>query len=59
MYSYKKHISNAMQEVIDITTKRRKIQEKHNKANNITPTTIFSKIKELTMTKKTSLKLEK
>ncbi|EKD66241.1 MAG: hypothetical protein ACD_49C00057G0001 [uncultured bacterium (gcode 4)] len=59
MYSYKKTISKAMQEVIDITTKRRKIQEEHNKANNITPTTIFSKIKELTMTKKTSYKLEK
>ena len=59
MYSYKKNISNAMKEVIDITTKRRKIQEEHNKTNNITPTTIFSKIKELTMTKKTSYKLEK
>nr|WP_244948647.1 hypothetical protein [Campylobacter mucosalis] len=33
-----KKITNSMQEAIDITTQRRKIQDEYNKANSITPT---------------------
>jgi excinuclease UvrABC helicase subunit UvrB len=36
-----------MEEVIEITTNRRKLQEDYNTKNNIIPTTILSKIKEL------------
>jgi len=54
MYSQNKRISQAMKEVMDITIKRRKLQEEYNKKNNIIPTTIYSKIKELSITKKAS-----
>ncbi len=46
MYSYNKKVSKSMKEVIDITNKRRVLREKYNKKNNITPTTIYSKIKD-------------
>jgi excinuclease ABC subunit B len=46
MYSYNKKVSKSMKEVIDITNKRRVLQEEYNKKNNITPTTIYSKIKD-------------
>lgn len=59
MYSYKKTISDSMRKVIEVTEKRRKLQEEYNIANNITPTTIFSKIKDLAMTWKKSYTLEK
>jgi len=47
MYSYQKQLSKAMEEAIDITAKRRKIQEEYNTKHNITPTTIISSIKEI------------
>ncbi len=52
MYSHKKAISRSMQEVIDITARRRKLQDDYNKSHWITPKTVFSKIKELAMTQK-------
>ncbi|MBP8016582.1 excinuclease ABC subunit UvrB [Candidatus Gracilibacteria bacterium] len=54
MYSQNKKISLAMKEVMDITIKRRKLQEEYNKKNNVIPATIYSKIKELSITKKAS-----
>lgn len=36
-----------MQETMDITARRRKIQIEYNKKHNITPTTIISSIKDL------------
>ncbi|MDD2487750.1 MAG: excinuclease ABC subunit UvrB [Candidatus Gracilibacteria bacterium] len=59
MYSYKKKISAAMQEVIEITIKRRKLQEDYNSEHGIIPSTIFSKIKELAMTGKKNYTIEK
>ncbi|EKE27168.1 MAG: hypothetical protein ACD_4C00014G0004 [uncultured bacterium (gcode 4)] len=59
MYSYKKKISDAMQQVLDITLKRRKLQDEYNKTHGITPTTIFSSIKELAMTWKKDYTIEK
>jgi excinuclease ABC subunit B len=47
MYSQNKKISQAMKEVMDITFKRRKLQEDYNVKHNITPKTIISKIKEI------------
>jgi len=48
-----------MEEVIDITAKRRKLQDEYNKKHNIEPKTVLSKIKELAMTGKKSYTLEK
>ena len=59
MYSHWARLSHSMEEVIDITVKRRKFQEDYNKANNIEPSTILSKIKELWMTGKKSYTIEK
>lgn len=59
MYSHWCRISQAMQEVIDITDKRRKYQQDYNEMHSITPTTVFSKIKELWMTGKKSYTKEK
>lgn len=59
MYSHGWKISNAMAEVIDITAKRRKLQEEYNTKHWITPTTIFSSIKELWISNKKDIKLEK
>ena len=50
MYSYKKKISDAMAQVMEITAKRRILQNQYNIDHDITPTTIFSKIKDLAMT---------
>lgn len=44
LYADKK--TNSMQKAIKETNRRRKIQEKHNQKNNITPKTIFKKIPE-------------
>ena len=41
-----------MQETIDITNDRRKIQDSHNKKHGITPTTIYSTIKDMGIPKK-------
>lgn len=46
-YSYEWQISRSMQETMDITAKRRKIQIAYNEKHNITPTTIISSIKDL------------
>ena len=59
MYSHGARLSRAMEEVIEITKNRRKLQDDYNKLHNIEPTTILSKIKELAMTGKKSYTLEK
>jgi excinuclease ABC subunit B len=59
MYSYNKKISQSMKEVIDITNKRRFLQEEYNKKNNIIPTTIFSKIKDFWIWNKINLNEKK
>jgi len=59
MYSHWWKISNAMAEVIEITKNRRKLQDDYNKAHNITPTTIFSSIKDFWISSKKEIKLEK
>jgi excinuclease ABC subunit B len=46
-YSYEGQISRSMQETIDITARRRKIQIAYNEKHGITPTTIISSIKDL------------
>lgn len=46
-YSYEGQVSRSMQETMDITARRRKIQIEYNKKHNITPTTIISSIKDL------------
>lgn len=46
-YSYEGQMSRSMQETMDITARRRKIQIEYNKKHNITPTTIISSIKDL------------
>lgn len=45
MYSEKSKISQAMQDAIDITNARRKVQNQYNIDHNITPQNIISKIK--------------
>ena len=40
-------ISNAMRKAIDLTYYRRNLQDKHNKKHGITPTTIYSTIKDI------------
>lgn len=40
-------ISNAMKKAIELTYYRRGIQQEHNEKNNITPTTVFSSIKDI------------
>lgn len=50
MYSHNKNISRSMQEVIEITDKRRTLQNDYNIKHWITPKTVFSKIKDLAMT---------
>ena len=44
---YGDKITDSMQEAIDETTRRRKIQEEYNKKNNITPQTIKKDIREV------------
>jgi len=46
-YSYEWQISRSMQETMDITSKRRKIQIDYNEKHGMTPTTIISSIKDL------------
>lgn len=46
-YSYEGQISRSMQETMDITARRRKVQIDYNKKHWITPTTIISSIKDL------------
>lgn len=46
-YSYEGQVSRSMQETMDITARRRKIQIEYNKKHSITPTTIISSIKDL------------
>lgn len=46
-YSYEGQVSRSMQETMDITARRRKIQIEYNKKHHITPTTIISSIKDL------------
>lgn len=46
-YSYQGQTSRSMQETMDITARRRKIQMGYNKKHNITPKTIISSIKDL------------
>ncbi|WP_169764388.1 excinuclease ABC subunit UvrB [Campylobacter mucosalis] len=41
-----KKVTNSMQEAIDITTQRRKIQDEYNKANGITPTSASRNIED-------------
>ena len=48
-----------MAQVIEITRARRILQDQYNKDHGITPTTIFSKIKDLAMTGKKDYSLEK
>jgi len=45
MYSEKSKISAAMQDAIDITNARRKVQNQYNIDHNITPQNIISTIK--------------
>ena len=44
---YGDHITDSMQQAIDETTRRRKIQEKYNEENGITPKTIIKEIREV------------
>lgn len=46
-YSYEWQISRSMQETMDITARRRKVQIDYNTKHGITPTTIISSIKDL------------
>ncbi len=46
-YSHEGQISRSMQETIDITQKRRRIQIEYNTKHGITPTTVISSIKDL------------
>lgn len=46
-YSYEWQISRSMQETMDITSQRRKVQIDYNEKHGITPTTIISSIKDL------------
>lgn len=46
-YSHEWVISRSMQETMDITARRRKIQIEYNEKHSITPTTIISSIKDL------------
>jgi len=43
---FAKRVTDSMQFAIDTTTKRRKIQEEHNKKNGITPTTTIRRLDE-------------
>jgi len=52
LYSHGKQISRSMQEAIDITNRRRTVQDDYNKKHGITPTTIISSIKDLGIKKK-------
>lgn len=47
MYSYQKQISPSMQETIDITARRRSLQQAYNTKHNITPKTVISSIKDI------------
>ena len=44
---YANKITGSMQRAIEKTTARREIQEAHNKEHGITPTTVFSEIKDI------------
>ena len=44
---YAEKISEAMQNAIEETNRRRTIQENYNKENNITPTTIIKEVREV------------
>jgi excinuclease ABC subunit B len=44
LYSLNKKITNSMQSAIDITNRRREIQDRYNKEHNITPKTIKRKL---------------
>jgi len=50
-------ISNAMKKAIDLTYYRRDLQIAHNKKNWITPTTVYSSIKEVAVAKKGNSKV--
>lgn len=49
MYSHQKKISAAMEEAIGETNRRREIQHAYNVEHGITPTTVISSIKELSL----------
>lgn len=52
MYTREKTISDSMARAIKITEDRRKVQHTYNVEHNITPTTIFSSIKDMGIPKK-------
>ena len=54
MYSHHSFISSAMREAIDETQQRRKIQQEYNLRHNITPKTILSSIKDISIPSKKS-----
>ena len=56
---YADYISDAMQKAIDETSRRRCIQEKYNKDNNITPKTIIKEIREAVTNTKEEEKISK
>jgi excinuclease ABC subunit B len=51
---YADNITGSMQQAMDETTRRRDIQDKHNKKHNITPTSIVKAIKDSSFTKKSN-----
>ncbi len=52
MYSHSKKESNAMKDAIAETNRRREVQIAHNQKHGITPTTILSSIKEISIPSK-------
>ena len=52
MYSRDKIISDSMSRAITITNDRRKVQDAYNQKHGITPTTIYSTIKDMGIPKK-------
>lgn len=58
MYAYQRQVSPAMQETIDITNRRRKIQDEYNKKHNIIPKTVISSIKDVGVKSKKAPKID-
>ena len=52
MYAREKIISDSMKKAIDITNGRREIQQAYNEKHGITPTTVYSTIKDMGIPKK-------
>ena len=55
---YADTITDSMKKCIDETNRRRQIQEEYNKENNITPTSIHKKVRDLIMISKDTFQIE-